>query len=120
MHGMFMEGARWDTQSGIIMESRLKELFPAMPVINVRVNTHPFVLSNSMLSLFSPLLQSAFTGNHTGQTRLAKHVRMPCIQDTDARSNLCVDIQFEVKRQTIEMDAGRCGTAASSVNCASV
>lgn len=45
VHGMFMEGARWDTQSGIIMESRLKELFPAMPVINVRVNTPPFVLS---------------------------------------------------------------------------
>lgn len=37
VHGMFMEGARWDTQSGIIVESRLKELFPAMPVINVRV-----------------------------------------------------------------------------------
>lgn len=38
VHGMFMEGARWDIQSGIIMESRLKELFPAMPVINVRVS----------------------------------------------------------------------------------
>lgn len=33
-----MEGARWDIQSGIIMESRLKELFPAMPVINIRVS----------------------------------------------------------------------------------
>lgn len=38
VHGMFMEGARWDIQSGIIMESRLKELFPAMPVINIRVS----------------------------------------------------------------------------------
>lgn len=37
IHGLFMEGARWDTQSGIIVESRLKELFPSMPVINVRV-----------------------------------------------------------------------------------
>lgn len=37
IHGLFMEGARWDAQSGIIMESRLKELFPPMPVINVRV-----------------------------------------------------------------------------------
>lgn len=37
IHGLFMEGARWDIQSGIIMESRLKELFPPMPVINVRV-----------------------------------------------------------------------------------
>lgn len=37
IHGLFMEGARWDMQSGIIVESRLKELFPSMPVINVRV-----------------------------------------------------------------------------------
>lgn len=37
IHGLFMEGARWDAQSGIITESRLKELFPPMPVINVRV-----------------------------------------------------------------------------------
>lgn len=40
IHGLFMEGARWDTQSGIIVESRLKELFPSMPVINVRVNSN--------------------------------------------------------------------------------
>ncbi|XP_018327462.1 dynein beta chain, ciliary [Agrilus planipennis] len=39
IHGLFMEGARWDIQCGIIMESRLKELFPAMPVINVRAIT---------------------------------------------------------------------------------
>lgn len=38
VHGIFMEGARWDTQQGIIMESRLKELHPMMPVINIRVN----------------------------------------------------------------------------------
>lgn len=38
VHGLLMEGARWDVQAGIIMDSRLKELFPAMPVINVRVS----------------------------------------------------------------------------------
>lgn len=39
IHGLHMEGARWDVQTGIIMDSRLKELFPAMPVINVRAIT---------------------------------------------------------------------------------
>ncbi|XP_068084396.1 dynein beta chain, ciliary [Anabrus simplex] len=39
VHGLFMEGARWDTQLGVIMDSRLKELFPPMPVINVRAIT---------------------------------------------------------------------------------
>lgn len=42
---MFMEGARWDIQSGIIVESRLKELFPAMPVINIRVSSQ-LILEN--------------------------------------------------------------------------
>jgi len=35
-----MEGARWDILQGVIMESKLKELFPQMPVINVRVSTY--------------------------------------------------------------------------------
>ncbi|PNF44063.1 hypothetical protein B7P43_G16227 [Cryptotermes secundus] len=39
VHGLFMEGARWDIQQGIIMESRLKELFPTMPVVNIRAIT---------------------------------------------------------------------------------
>ncbi|XP_045523813.1 dynein beta chain, ciliary [Pieris brassicae] len=39
VHGLLMEGARWDTQAGIIMDSRLKDLFPPMPVINVRAIT---------------------------------------------------------------------------------
>ncbi|KAF6202116.1 hypothetical protein GE061_004514 [Apolygus lucorum] len=36
VHGLFMEGGRWDIQQGVIMESKLKELFPSMPVINIR------------------------------------------------------------------------------------
>lgn len=31
-----MEGARWDTQTGMIAESRLKELTPGMPVMFIR------------------------------------------------------------------------------------
>lgn len=34
--GLFMEGARWDVASGMIAESKLKELFPQMPVIYVK------------------------------------------------------------------------------------
>ncbi|XP_067615922.1 dynein beta chain, ciliary [Eurosta solidaginis] len=39
VYGIFMEGARWDVHQGIIMESRLKELYPPMPVINIRAIT---------------------------------------------------------------------------------
>ncbi|KAG7460462.1 dynein heavy chain 11, axonemal [Solea senegalensis] len=36
IHGLFMEGARWDTQSGVISEAVLRDLTPAMPVLYVR------------------------------------------------------------------------------------
>ncbi|XP_078721925.1 dynein axonemal heavy chain 11 [Lampetra fluviatilis] len=36
VHGLFMEGARWDGQAGLVAEARLKELTPAMPVMFVR------------------------------------------------------------------------------------
>ncbi|XP_036822982.1 dynein heavy chain 11, axonemal-like [Oncorhynchus mykiss] len=36
IYGLYMEGARWDTQGGVIAEARLKELTPSMPVISVR------------------------------------------------------------------------------------
>ena len=36
LHGLFMEGARWDSGTGAIAESKLKELTPAMPVLYVK------------------------------------------------------------------------------------
>ncbi|XP_015211854.2 dynein axonemal heavy chain 17 [Lepisosteus oculatus] len=36
VHGLFMEGARWDTQAGVIADARLKDLTPAMPVIFIK------------------------------------------------------------------------------------
>jgi len=39
IHGLFMEGARWDSQSGMIADSRLKELTPPMPVMFIKAVT---------------------------------------------------------------------------------
>lgn len=36
VHGLFMEGARWDMQTSLISEARLKDLAPAMPVIFIK------------------------------------------------------------------------------------
>ncbi|XP_077576473.1 dynein axonemal heavy chain 11 [Stigmatopora nigra] len=36
IHGLFMEGARWDIQSGVIAEAVLRDLTPPMPVLYVR------------------------------------------------------------------------------------
>nr|KAF6418224.1 dynein axonemal heavy chain 11 [Rousettus aegyptiacus] len=39
LHGLLMEGARWDVQSGTIAEARLKELTSVMPVIFAKAIT---------------------------------------------------------------------------------
>ncbi|XP_075982942.1 dynein beta chain, ciliary-like [Anticarsia gemmatalis] len=39
IHGLYMEGARWDTNTGGIVESRMMELFPMMPVIFIKAVT---------------------------------------------------------------------------------
>lgn len=39
IHGLYMEGARWDTQTSSIADSKLKELFPVMPVIYIKAIT---------------------------------------------------------------------------------
>ncbi|KAJ8288109.1 hypothetical protein COCON_G00007680 [Conger conger] len=36
IHGLYMEGARWDTQAGLITDALLKELMPPMPVLYLR------------------------------------------------------------------------------------
>ncbi|NWW80460.1 DYH9 protein, partial [Climacteris rufus] len=36
VHGLFMEGARWDAQAGVITDARLKELTAAMPVVFIK------------------------------------------------------------------------------------
>lgn len=33
IHGLFLEGARWDPQAGLLTESRPKELYTEMAVI---------------------------------------------------------------------------------------
>ena len=38
IHSLYMEGARWDTQTSLIAESILKDLTPTMPVIFIKVN----------------------------------------------------------------------------------
>ena len=39
IHGLFMEGARWDLNIGSIAESQLKELYPTMPVMFIKAIT---------------------------------------------------------------------------------
>jgi len=39
IHGMFMEGARWDIKAGVIADSKPKDLYPQMPVVWVKATT---------------------------------------------------------------------------------
>lgn len=35
VHGMYLQGARWDNASGMLKDSFLKELLPPLPVMNI-------------------------------------------------------------------------------------
>lgn len=48
--GLYMEGARWDTQTGGIVESKVKELFPMMPVIYIKAITQVCVTRKHLIS----------------------------------------------------------------------
>ncbi|XP_047352693.1 dynein beta chain, ciliary-like [Vespa velutina] len=39
INSLYMEGARWDIETGVISDARLKELFPLMPVVYIRAIT---------------------------------------------------------------------------------
>lgn len=43
-----MEGARWDSELGSIVESHIKELFPMMPVIFLKAVTQDKMESRNM------------------------------------------------------------------------
>lgn len=47
-----MEGARWDIGLGVIADAKLKELFPMMPVIYIKVKSGVFTIFT-----FRPVLQ---------------------------------------------------------------
>ena len=36
IHGLFVEGARWDTSTGSLEEAYMKELYPKLPVMQVK------------------------------------------------------------------------------------
>jgi len=40
IHGLFMEGARWDSKKNVVTDSVPKELHPAVPVVHVRGLVH--------------------------------------------------------------------------------
>jgi len=48
VHGLFMEGARWDINTGSMAESKLKDLYPPMPVIYLKAITQDKADSRNM------------------------------------------------------------------------
>ncbi|XP_035709844.1 dynein beta chain, ciliary [Folsomia candida] len=48
VHGLFMEGARWDIITGSVAESKLKELYPSMPVVYLKSITQDKADSRNM------------------------------------------------------------------------
>ena len=47
IHGLYLEGASWDVKQSVLVDSKLKELHPQMPVLLIKV-THK--ITNSINS----------------------------------------------------------------------
>merc|ERR1711988_1542399 len=39
IHGLFVEGARWDVSAGVLDDAAMKELYPQMPVVLIEAAT---------------------------------------------------------------------------------
>ena len=38
-HGLFVEGARWDVQAGVLDDAIMKQLYPPLPLILIKAQT---------------------------------------------------------------------------------
>lgn len=74
VRGLFLEGARWDTQGHVLAESNPRELFVAMPYIHL----HPKLRSDV------PLVEGV-PEQYTGSTHGTAHVYMCPVYKTSFR-----------------------------------
>ena len=104
IHGLYMEGARWDVNLGTITESRLKELYPLMPVIHVKAVTQD---KQEMRNLYEcPVYNTRERGECTANILSIQTMRLTTI--STFRRHIYMDIQFEDKGQGFKVGLGRC------------
>ena len=77
VHGLYMEGARWDVDTNSIADSRLKELHPEMPVMYLRAVTQVREEKGRR--------EQVGYQNTSGQTGESQHIRVSSIQDERER-----------------------------------
>ena len=103
-HGLFMEGARWDTAAGYIAESNLKELYPSMPVMYIKAVTQDKQETRNFYEcpVYKTRQRGAVINNF-------KHT-LPFL-----RSHLHMDIQSEDKGEIFKMGFGRSSSFATDL-----
>merc|ERR1712100_70674 len=82
IHGLFMEGARWDSKKNVVADSVPKELHPPVPVMHERVGTWVVL--------------------HRG------YFRVPCLHDIYERAHLRVPSHAEDCREGQQVGSGWC------------
>ena len=110
IHGLYMEGARWDININAIGESFLKDLYPLMPVMQIKAVTQDKAevsfFSNSSKNL--SLVHKNFLD--------AKHVRLPGVQDAGEEPHVHLDFQPENKGEALEMGSCRGLSSPADMN----
>ena len=60
IYGMYMDGARWDVNSGVIEDANMKELYPKLPVMLVKAV--PVEKADSRDQYACPVYKTQFRG----------------------------------------------------------
>ena len=74
IYGLYMEGARWDSNLGQIAESKLKELTPLMPIVGMGPHRSERTISSALRGLLPWLgnvTATPLTMTHGPQTSLS-------------------------------------------------
>lgn len=62
---MYVPGARWDSQTGMIADAKLKDLTPQMPVIFIKVNQN---IEITFVRLSNVCKQERYYGSPIGRS----------------------------------------------------
>jgi dynein heavy chain, axonemal len=112
INGLFMEGARWDSTLGSIVPSRLKELFPKMPVMYIKAITQDKQDVKNIYEWYKFLFVITIRRN----IKLLFINFQSSVQDPRKRTNVCVDFQSQNEGKGRKVDTGRCGFIVANLN----
>lgn len=118
IHGLYIEGARWDIGLNSIVPSKLKELFSTLPIVYVKAVTRDKQDKRNIYEcpVYRTRCDAAFSLTFVESSSPYFCFCFFFLLLQAKRSHLHVDIQFENQRESIEMDFSWCCHYITNIN----